>query len=226
MTAQKNSQTSQTAKEKAYSKIRSGIFLGHFKPGTELREGQLAELCGVSRTPVRQALQMLATEGLVSLEKNMRAVVVDAQEAHTEEIFDLLSLLEGYSIRLAARNITDEQLAELRSINDRMLDVVNSYRSDDQEGALKYLELNSQFHRSIHKISSNVQLYEMLHRVVDFPQTIYLKFGRLAESAVHAHQHDDILDALANRDEVYAEIEMKRHIESIRRKFHKLWNGD
>ena len=222
-TATTTRKRNKTAREVAYSKIRKAIFRGKFPPGTELPEGHLADFCGVSRTPVRQALRMLADEGIVVCETNKRAIVADAVEAHTEEIFDMLAMLEGYSARLAARNISEDQLRELKVLQEQMDRTVREHEFGDREGDQKFLELNSKFHRGIHSASGNTTLYEMINKVVDYPQTIYLKFGKLTENKASVNQHADILDALERRDEEYAEIEMKRHVESIRREFRHFW---
>ena len=94
-----------TAKQRAYEKIRKSIFSGTFPPGSHLREEELARVCKASRTPVRQAIRMLASEGLVTIGANKRCYVSNVDETHAEEIFDLLAFLEGYSAGLAAERI-------------------------------------------------------------------------------------------------------------------------
>jgi DNA-binding GntR family transcriptional regulator len=212
-----------TAKQRAYEKIRKSIFSGAFPPGFHLGEEELAEVCKASRTPVRQAIRMLAAEGLVTIGANKRCYVSDVDEAHAEEIFDLLSFLEGYSAGLAAERASDEQVKELREIIDAQRKLVDSRPNDDRA----FLELNSRFHRALHGCSGNRTLNDLIARIVDFTQSLYLKLGRSTESKPQVMQHEAIVDAIAKRDRRYAEMMMRVHLESVRREFRELWlNSD
>jgi len=213
---------SKTARENAYHKTRKAIFLGHFPPGHHLKEEPLAEFCGVSRTPMRQALRMLVDEGLVTIGENKRCYVSDVTEAHSEEIFDMMVMLEGYSARLAAEKITDEQIETLRDLHNQMVELVKNEPSNDEA----FLVLNSQFHRTIHSASGNNNLIDMIGKIVDYPQTIYLKFGQRSENETSLFQHAAILSALENRDADFSERQMQNHVETIRRQFREIWvNG-
>ena len=215
------SDKAKTAREKAYLKIRKAIFRGKFPPGSHLKEEEIAEYCDVSRTPARQALRMLASEGLVSFGPNKRCYVSDVTETHAEEIFDLLSMLEGYSARLAAKNISREQLAELKQLQAKMSEIATR----DSSGDFEFLDLNSRFHRTIHAASGNKTLFDMINRIVDFPQNVYLKFGRSTEHESSVGQHAEIINALERGDLDYAELQMKRHVEHIRREFRHIWTN-
>lgn len=212
-----------TAKKRAYDKIRKSIFNGSFPPGFHLREEELASVCKASRTPVRQAIRMLAAEGLVTIGSNKRCHVSDVDEAHAEEIFDLLVFLESYSAGLAAERVSDEQLLELREIIRAQRSLVDERPDDDRA----FLELNSRFHRTLHECSGNRTLNDLIARIVDFTQSLYLKLGRSTESTPQVLQHEAIVDAIAKRDRSYAELMMRLHLESVRREFRELWlNSD
>lgn len=208
-----------TEKQRIYDRIRKSIFSGTFPPGYHLKEEELAESFKASRTPVRQAIRMLAAQGLVTIRENKRCYVSDVDETHAEEIFDMLAFLEGYSAGLVAERITDEQLAELRAIVDAQKQLVASRPSDDRG----FLELNSRFHRSLHQASGNRTLYDLVARIVDFTQSLYLKLGRSTESGPQVAQHEAIIEAVAKRDRRYAELMMRVHTESVRREFRELW---
>jgi len=211
-----------TAKNKAYGKIRNAIFGGRFPPGHQLKEDDLIGYCDVSRTPVRQALKMLADEGLVTVMSNRRSYVADVSEAHSEEIYDILSMLESYSAGLAAQRITADELKTLQEIL-REMDKITRTSPHDGKG---FLELNSRFHKAIHSAAGNATLYEILQRIVDFPATLYLKIGISTDNEAAITEHSAIIDALAAGDRNYAALTMRIHTETTRREFRELWQRE
>lgn len=204
-----------TAQELAYSKIRHAILTGVLRPGIQLRQEELAEEFNMSRTAVRFAIQALADDGIVEISDTRRSFVADITETHAEETFDILAMLEPYSAGLAADRATDEDVAELRTLIDKMEIVID----DD----IAFLDLNSQFHRKIHRLSGNRGLREIIERVVDFPTTLYLKLGQSTESSGANDDHRRILAALERRDCELAALEMKAHVEYRRREFREQW---
>ena len=96
----------ETALARAYATIRTGILDGRFRPGDRLREEHLAEISGVSRTPVREALRRLATEGLVELTPGLGAFVSSWSVADLEAIFAVRALVEAAVAEQAARHLT------------------------------------------------------------------------------------------------------------------------
>jgi len=211
-----------TAKNRAYGKIRNAIFGGKFPPGHQLKEDLLIEYCDVSRTPVRQALKMLVDEGLVTVMSNRRSYVADVSEAHSEEIYDTLTMLESYSAGLAAKRISTDELDNLREIVGEM-QAITKTNPDDGKG---FLELNSRFHKAIHSAAGNATLYEIIHRIVDFPATLYLKIGISTNNDVAIKEHSAIIDALASGDSDYTALTMKMHTETTRREFRDLWQRE
>ena len=178
-----------TARAKAYRHIKQEILTGAFPPGFHLREERLTEIIGVSRTPVRQALSMLAGEGFVYVNDNKRSYVMDVDEESAEEIFDLLIKLEGYSANLAAKKIDPQKLQELEELHQRMVELSSGDNYNDEI----FLDLNAQFHDKVHLLSGNKQLYEMIKKIVNFPTIIYLKFNVRTESDGSIHHHGEIL---------------------------------
>jgi len=210
-----------TARERAYQKIRSRILNGTFPPGRQLKEEELATEFRVSRTPVRQAIQQLVDDGLVTVRANRRSHVADVNETQFEELFDLLAFLESYSAGLAAARITADTLAELEDISGQMETVVR--RSPDANR--EFLDLNSRFHKTIHRASGNDKLYGLIQRIIEFPHNLYLKFGQIntAHNPRSLVQHAQILDALKAHDRELAALSMRTHTESVRRSFRQLW---
>ena len=207
-----------TAKEKAYTRIRNTILSGSFPPGYQLKEEELSEFCGVSRTPVRQAIQRLAGEGLVTIKENHRSYVTDLTAEEFEQAFDVALMLESYSAGLAVQRLTEAELQKLRELEERMEKLaegnIREYR--------RFLELNMEFHNLIHKASGNRNLFEMIQRVPDIANTILLKSGDMKSMKEVQANHRNIIAALELRDAKLAELQMKVHIESIRRSMRRL----
>lgn len=211
-----------TAKETAYERIRNAIFSGHFKPGYQLKEEELANHLDVSRTPVRQAIRSLADVGLIEIRSNRRSYVADITETQFEQVFDLLSFLESYSAGLSAEHLPDEALSELRRLNEQMAKTASS--ADNRE----FLQLNSKFHKIIHQHSGSDKVQELLFRVVEFPHNLYLKFNQIPDfhNDQSVIEHQQIISALASGDGQFASIQMQAHIESVRHAFRTLWDTD
>lgn len=211
-----------TATQRAYAKIRKSILTGKFPSGSHLGEDDIAEYCSTSRTPVRHAIAQLASEGLVTVRSNGRSYVSDMTIDHFEEMFDVMSMLESYSAGLAAKRITDHQLAELEGISAKLAEVsLGPYNEK------LLLELNSQFHKAIHSASGNNKLNELVLQIVDFPHIVYLKFGDTGSShnADSLREHEQIAKALLQGDRNHAALMMKVHTEAVRRRARELWTG-
>ncbi|MFA5489548.1 MAG: GntR family transcriptional regulator, partial [Candidimonas sp.] len=110
-----------TLHEAVADKLRHMIVEGVLTPGTRLNERTLCDALGTSRTPLREAMRVLATEGLVEIEPNRGASVAVMSEAEIDEAFELLGGLEALSGELACMRITEEELAELKREHDEML---------------------------------------------------------------------------------------------------------
>lgn len=204
-----------TAQKRAYTKLRKAILAGQFAPGSQLRQEDLADQFKMTRTSVRFAIQALADDGLVEIGDTRRSFVADVSMVRAEETYDILSMLEPYSTGLAAERASTEDVQELHSLLDQMDAVLD----DD----LAFLEINSKFHRKIHQMSGNRTLNDMIDRIVDFPQTLYLKLGKSTESESPNDDHSRIVKAIKNGDRQLATLEMKLHIETRRRETRYLW---
>ena len=211
-----------TAREDAYQTIRNSILAGEFEPGHQLKELDLVRICRVSRTPVRQAIRALADEGLVSIKANHRTYVSAVDETLFEQNFDVLSMLESYSAGLAAERISKTEIEFLKELNEKMAGL-NS--DDEKDVSRRYIDLNSEFHRVIHCASGNDRLRDIVLRLVDFPNTIFLRFGKIniQHNPQATAQHNQIIAALEDGDREWAAMQMKMHTESVRRSFKVLW---
>lgn len=188
----------------AYSLILEAIDVGVFKPGDRLVESDLAERFGVSRTPIREALQRLETQSLLA--RDGRSLIVSSLD-HNQmaELYVVRTELEGLAARLAARHATAE---EVRVLGDMV--------SDDQKllgnpSALS--RANRRFHKQIHLASHNrylVQQLDLVHRSMALMATTSIAVEGRGEDTLVEHQA--IVDAIAARDEDGAYNALRDHI--------------
>ncbi len=196
-------QTRQTPND-AYSLILEAIDVGVYKPGDRLVESDLADRFGVSRTPIREALQRLETQSL--LERDGRSLIVASLD-HNQmaELYVVRRELEGLAARLAARHATEEEIRVLREMVSDDNDLV------DDPTALS--RANRRFHEQIHLASHNrylVQQLNLVHRTMALMATTSLAAqgrGQIAQS-----EHDGIVAAIESRDEEAAEKALRDHI--------------
>lgn len=196
------------ASDHAYRLIRAQILTGERKGGDWLREGDLAEAIGVSRTPVREALRRLAAEGLVSHERNRGVQVAAWTAGDLDEIFSLRSVLEPWACRLAAVSATVD-LEELDRLAHEMDDAARGATADVD----RITELNNRFHRLILQGSNNRRLGSVVSSVVQVP-LVWQTFSHYSETDLRrslAHHHE-LVAALVAGDPDWAESVMRSHV--------------
>lgn len=168
---------------------------GELAPGERISEKQLCERFGVSRTPLREALKVLATEGLIELLPNRGARVVRLTFKKVKDTYDLMAALEGLSGELACQHISDSEIAAIRALHDAMLE---HYHNRD---LVTYFEINQQIHESILAASRNEVLQEMYSNLsqrvkrVRYSKKMTQKFWRQA-----VQDHENMMAALEERD--------------------------
>jgi DNA-binding GntR family transcriptional regulator len=134
------------------SRVRDMIIEGALAPGARVYEEQLGKTLGVSRTPMREALKTLASEGLIELVAARGAVVKAFTPKDVRDMLDVLAVLESFAARLACREATAEQIAELRALHERMAE---RFKARDR---LEYFKLNQEFHSGVLRLSGNAAL--------------------------------------------------------------------
>jgi len=202
------------ASEIAYSEIRSRILSGALAPGTQLKEEELAEYCGVSRTPVRDALRRLEAEMLVRRSETQRTFVPEWSTNEVEEIFSLRTLVESHAAVRACANIDDAQLARLQAANDSLHDAISQPQPDPDA----FLAHNKLFHDIIFEASCSERLAKMRALLID--QVILHRTTRRydQDGLVRSHvEHEELILALSHRDAQWAAAIMTNH---IRRAYH------
>ena len=189
----------------AYTLILEAIEAGTYKPGDRLVESELAERLGVSRTPVREALQRLETQSMLTRD-GRSLIVATLDHNQLAELYAVRTELEGLAARLAARHATEEEVRVLQSMarEDRAL-------LGGDPGALS--RANKRFHKQIHLASHNrflVQQLDLVHRSMALmAKTSFAAEGR---DEVALDEHDAIVAAIAGRDGEAAYQALKTHI--------------
>jgi DNA-binding GntR family transcriptional regulator len=193
--------------------LREAILAGDLDPGTRLREEEIARIFGVSRTPVREALQHLRSEELVELSPNQGVTVTRLTTDDILAIYLVRESLEGLASRLAAQRATASDGERLQQILREMDAAVS------QEKDVAFLsQLNLRFHAEIRRIANNRYLDRFLgqveHAVHRFGQTTYAYQGRRADSV---QEHRGIVEAIMAGDPQRAEYLASEHMRAARR---------
>lgn len=197
---------STTHNDGAVEAIRSAILRGDYAPGERLKEAEIAERVGVSRTPVREAFRVLETEGLIELlpGRGARVRVYSAEEVAT--IHEIRSVLEGKVARRAVMHVSPSHLAALHASCDRLEKL--------PVGAAEECDLENQFfHGLIFDIVGNDRLTHIARRQLEVPlpyKQDYWSTAEVKQASVDAHR--EVCAALRAGDEDAAEDAMRRHV--------------
>ena len=189
-------------------RIRDMIIEGQLAPLSRIHEGQLGKALGVSRTPLREALKFLASEGLLELVPGRGAVVRKLTPKDVRDMLDVLGAIETLGGRLACRNATDAEIAGLRRIHDEMMAL---YRARNR---LEYYRRNQSIHSGIAQLSGNA-LLASTHQVTQARLKRHRFIGpdepRTCADAVA--EHEEMIAALEARDETRLANVIARHLE-------------
>lgn len=181
--------------EQVAQRLRQMLVENQIAPGAKLNERELSEVLQVSRTPLREAIKMLAAEGLVELLANRGAIAVELTEADVLNTFEVMAGLEALSGELAAQRITDAELAEIRAMHFEML---AAYTRRDLPA---YYRLNSQIHRAINTAAKNGVLTATYNQVNARLQALRFRSNQDEGKWKQAMaEHDRMIDALGKRD--------------------------
>lgn len=194
-----------TAQEEAYQHIKRGIRTGELRPGMRLAPDDIAAEIGTSRMPVREALNRLATEGLIVNRPNRGSVVRVLTEKEVREVFAMRSVLEGLAATLAAENVTTNDIHDLEQLLQRM------HRSG--LNASEWITAHRQFHERLCTIADAPQLMRQiasLHSVSEPLMRVWLE-GKPSTDYVH-DRHEELIGALKARDGAKVEALMRAHI--------------
>ena len=192
-------------------RLRQRIVEGQIAPGAKLNERELSEALQVSRTPLREAIKMLAAEGLVELLPNRGAVAAQLSEQDVVDTFEVIAGLEGQAGELAALRIDEAQLAELRALHYEML---AAYTRRDLS---TYYRLNAQIHERINAAARNPVLAQTYRNVNARLQALRFRSNLDERKWQHAvAEHEQMLGLLARRDAPGLRALLVRHLEHKR----------
>ena len=202
------------ASDTAYGTIREMIISGELAPGDPLAEEALAEICGVSRTPVRDAMRRLESEMLIRRSGTQRSFVADWSLDDIEDAFELRAMLEGLAARRAASRIGNDAIAQLRALNNRLGDAIEAEVPDVET----FLGQNRQFHSLILSVANSKRLEMLLQTLVEQPIIWRTAHHYSVAELRRSHQeHGELIVAFQRGDANWAETIMTGH---IRRAFH------
>ena len=190
--------------------LRQRIFAGKasdLQPGAWIDELKLAQEYGISRTPLREAIKVLAAEGLVTMKMRRGAYVTEVNAKDLRDVFHLMAVLEADAAGTVASTATDKQLQELEALHQQL--------EKSTKDRVKFFTINEAFHVKLLEIADNKwrdQMVADLRKVMKLNRAqSLLKVGRIEESLA---EHAAIMVALKKRDAVAAQTAMRAHIES------------
>ena len=187
------------------ARLREQILKRDFKPGERLVEGRLAEVLGVSRIPVREALRLLAAEGLVEITPRRGATVASLSRDLAHEMVEVRATLEGLNARLAARHRDPKILAGIQ-------EVLAAGSGAAQEGELDQLvALNARFHDLLAAAGNNSILGDMMRSLRDRTSLVFNPLD-VTVARQTWEEHAAILHAVASGDEDLAALLATRHV--------------
>lgn len=187
-------------------RLKADLDSGLISPGDQLRQTAIAKRYGVSPTPVREALRILAADGTIDYTSHRGATVRDFTPEMAHDLYRMRSEMEGFACELAVERLTDADLARIVAANERLI----AATADGVEPATLSL-LNKELHFSIYASTSPI--------VIECIQLLWARFkpsvtlwGVTSFSSALDHDHTEILDALARRDGPAAREAMSRHV--------------
>ncbi|KOG55324.1 GntR family transcriptional regulator [Streptomyces griseoflavus] len=201
-------------RERVYEALLELITTRALRPGQHLVESELAGHLGVSRQPVREALQRLNTEGWVDLRPAQGAFVHEPTEEEADQLLTVRTLLEAEAARLAAANAGSAGIAELEALCDQGEQAV---RDDDVEAAVA---TNAEFHAKVMALAGNAVLADLAAQVGRRVRWYYTPVARQRGKRSWA-EHRELIAAITDRDEARATTVMRAHTEHTRRMYHE-----
>ena len=199
-------------REKVYNYLKSAILSGNFDPGERLTEEHLATKMKVSRTPVREALHKLESEGLITPRKKRGFIASRDSKEEVEELFELRAVLEGYALKLTSEKVSEKMLEQLDGFIEKAEEALRENRIDE------VFKWNTRFHDTLHELVSDK--YRLHHLIVNMRKYVLryrkdtLQYPDGGKRAIEGHRK--IMLALRLRDAELCERIMREHIKEAR----------
>lgn len=199
-------------RENIYQAIRDQITFGELNPGERLTEPSLAARFKASRSPIREALRQLESEGLITLERNKGITVSKLSIEQVDDIYSIRSLLESYASRLSAERATKDHVRYLKGLNENLKRAAKALDLDS------WLKQNTLFHDFMEEHCGNSNLIPILstlkRRIYRYKYVIISIPGHFEE---YIEQHEGIVRGCTKNDGEMAEKFMKKHLETVKR---------
>lgn len=212
MTTHDDSRPAASARERAYQAVRAGILNRDFAPGQFIEEAHACELAGVSRSPVREALNRLAAEGFLELHARRGALVKPLSATEMHDLFEVRLMVESHAVARICR--------ERRPVPDEMAEICTRHEAVSPSDLLACAELNRQFHQALVKASGNVvllQVFDSLEANLTRISMLSLQLG-LGKTDKIEKEHRALIEALRRHDEAAALALLEQHLQPLPRK--------
>lgn len=201
-----------TKKDSVFKYLRQAIISGDYKPGDHIVEQDICKRFKMSRSPVREAINQLEKEGLVTISPNVGAKVVELTLDDLSDIFDLLEVMEGASSRFACQKLNDEEIDELEEIHFMMIEAANKKNLE------LFFELNIQFHRFISSRTKNRYLIEVWGNLRAITAPV-VQLSQIVEgqtvTAIEGHQK--MIGAFKKHNPALAELVTRNHLKDAKK---------
>lgn len=198
--------------------VRESILAGELAPGSRIRQEDVAERFGASRVPVREALRILESDGLVTLVPNSGAWVTRFSLSECNEVYQMRERIEPLLLRYSRPRLSPQALDRLDELAREMQSVTKSATQSAMDAAL-FLRLDREFHLLSYSAADTVVLGEVVQRLWNMTQHYRLIFTRLADPAAMEASHDEhrmLVRALRSGDDDQAELIARSHIRRTR----------
>jgi len=197
--------------EEVAERLRQRIFSRELEPGSWIDELKIAQDYGISRTPLREALKVLAAEGLVTMKVRRGAYVTEVSERDLSDVYHLLSLLEADAAGVVAAAASNAQIKELQNLHNEL----EAAAKPEQQDRERFFEINERFHMRLLEMADNRwrdQMVADLRKVMKLNRhNSLLKSGRIEESL---HEHRALMAAIAAHEATVAVQRMQEHFKN------------
>ncbi|MCC2254382.1 GntR family transcriptional regulator [Ruminococcus sp. CLA-AA-H200] len=195
-----------SAKQRVYDTVKDWIIEGQFKPGEKILDNEIADYFKISRTPVREAFQMLESQKLIKSYPGKATIVTELETDNIEELYLPMAMLQQLAIRLAIEKITPAHIRRLRTLSEAFSEAVK-----EQSRPMPILKADKEFHRCILEVAEN-------EYIMDFCDVLWIHIQRLEYSFFRdtpldgsIREHESMIQALQMKDDYSASILAKEH---------------
>lgn len=193
----------------AYEYIRSNIINGNIKSNEKVSMREIAKELNISRTPIREAIRKLESEGLIELLPRRGFIIKKYCSKKVEEIYEARQILEIYAVKLACKNIKEKDINKLKKTNYNLAVLFE----EKENNIIKIKKLNEDFHFMIYKATGNETICELIHNLWGRISGLYIQmFKNPAQGKTTFQEHADIIRALEKRDIDKAVLMLGKHL--------------